>query len=56
MTNYCTLNDSELLAIFNAALNEKSLEEKMADRKAKVRAAKADFCNLDATDYCKFTD
>ena len=48
------LPDAEILAIFNKALNEKSAEEKAAARRAKVRAAKADFFNLNATDYCKF--
>lgn len=48
------LSDSEILAIFNKALNEKSAEEKAASRRAKARAAKANFFNLDATDYCKF--
>lgn len=48
------LSDSEILAIFNKALNAKSAEEKAASRRAKARAAKADFFNLDATDYCKF--
>jgi len=48
------LSDSEILAIFNKALNEKSIEEKAAARRAKVRAAKVDFFNLNATDYCKF--
>ena len=48
------LSDSEILSIFNNALNAKSAEEKAASRRAKARAAKADFFNLDATDYCKF--
>lgn len=34
--------DAEVLAIFNKAMNELSLEEK----EAKKRKAKADFCNL----------
>ena len=48
------LSDSEILAIFNKTLNEKSIEEKDAARRAKVRATKVDFFNLNATDYCKF--
>lgn len=48
------LTDSEILAIFNNALNAPSIEEKENRRRAKIRAAKADFFNLDATDYCKF--
>ena len=48
------LSDSEILAIFNKTLNEKSIEEKDAAHRAKVRATKVDFFNLNATDYCKF--
>ena len=48
------LTDSEILAIFNKAFNAPSMEEKENRRKARIRASKADFCNLDATDYCKF--
>lgn len=55
-TNYCTLSNDELLAIFGKALNAESIENKEARRRAKVRKAKADFCNLDATDYCKFVE
>ena len=54
MNNYCTLSDAELLGIFNNALNAEAIEEKEARRRAKARKAKADFFNLDATDYCKF--
>lgn len=56
MKNYCTLSDTDLLAIFNQALNAETVEDKEARRRAKVRKAKADFCNLDATDYCKFVE
>lgn len=56
MKNYCTLSDEELLKIFYKNLNAKSEEEKAAERKARKRAAKADFFNLDATDYCKFVE
>lgn len=52
-TNF-ELSNSELLAIFNKALNEKSIEEKEAARRAKVRASKIDFCNLKEADTCKF--
>ena len=55
-TNYCTLSENEILALINKALNAESIEEKEARRRAKVRKAKADFCNLDATDYCKFVE
>lgn len=55
-TNYCTISDSELLAMFNKALNAESVEEKENRRRAKIRRAKADFFNLDATDYCKFVE
>ena len=55
-TNYCTISDSELLAMFNKALNAESAEEKENRRRAKIRMAKADFFNLDATDYCKFVE
>lgn len=48
------LSDSEILAIFNKALNATAIEEKENRRCARIRVAKADFCNLDATDYCKF--
>ena len=48
------LSDSEIFAIMHKALNEKSAEEKADARRVKARAAKADFFNLDATDYCKF--
>lgn len=56
MKNYCTLSDADLMAIFNKALNAESVEDKEARRRAKVRKAKADFCNLDASDYCKFVE
>jgi hypothetical protein len=56
MKNYCTLSDEELLKIFYKNLNAKSEEEKAAERKARKRAAKADFFNLDDTDYCKFVE
>lgn len=54
-TNYCTLSDSEILAIINKAMNEESIEEKQARRRARVRQVKIDFFNLDATDYCTFS-
>ena len=38
--------DAEVLAIFNKAMNELSLEEKEAKKRNKMRKAKADFCNL----------
>lgn len=55
-TNYCTLNDAEILDIINKALNAESFEDKMARRRAKTRQAKADFFNLNNTDYCKFVE
>lgn len=48
------LSDSEILAMFNKALNAPSIEEKENRRRERIRTAKADFCNLNATDYCKF--
>lgn len=42
--------------MFNKALNAESAEEKENRRRAKIRRAKADFFNLDATDYCKFVE
>lgn len=56
MKNYCTLSDTDLMAIINQVLNAETVEDKEARRRAKVRKAKADFCNLDATDYCKFVE
>ena len=53
MKNYCTLSDEELLKIVYKNLNAKSEEEKAVERKARKRAATADFFNLDATDYFK---
>ena len=38
--------DAEVLAIFNKAMNELSLEEKEVKKRNKMRKAKADFCNL----------
>lgn len=38
--------DLEVLAIFNKAMNEKSVEEKEAARRQRIRESKADFCNL----------
>lgn len=48
------LSDKEILAMLNKAYNAPSAEEKAKARRAKARAAKADFFNLNATDYCKF--
>lgn len=38
--------DLEVLAILNKAMNEKSVEEKEAARRQRIRESKADFCNL----------
>ena len=38
--------DAEVLAIFNKAMNELSLEEKEAKKRNKVRKEKAEFCNI----------
>ena len=40
------LTDADVLALFNKAMNELSLEEKEATKRNKMRKAKADFCNL----------
>lgn len=48
------LSESEIIAIINKVLNAPDAEEKERRRRAKIRAAKADFCNLNVTDYCKF--
>ena len=38
--------DAEVLAVFNKALNQSSIEEKEAKRAYRRRASKADFFNL----------
>ena len=50
------LTDAEILKIMNAAIKEMYREDIQDIRKNKIRSAKVDFCNLDATDYCKFQD
>ena len=55
-TNYCTLSDTELLAIFDKALNAESMEEKESRRRATIRRAKTDFCNLKEADTCTFIE
>ncbi len=56
MKNYCTLSDTDLLAIFNQALNAETVEDKEARRRAKVRKVKVDFFNLEKADTCKFVE
>lgn len=48
------LTESEIISIMNKVLNAPDAEEKERRRRARIRAAKADFCNLNVTDYCKF--
>lgn len=55
-TNYCTLNDAEIMELINKALNAESIEEKEARRRAKIRQSKADFCNLGNADLYKFVE
>ena len=55
-TNYCTLSNDEILGIINKVLNAPTVEDIEARRRARIRKSKADFCNLDATDYCKFRE
>ena len=55
-TNYCTLSNDELLAIFGKALTAESIEDKEARRRAKVRKVKVDFFNLEKADTCKFVE
>lgn len=44
--NVDVFTNAEVLAVFNKALNQSSIEEKEAKRTHRRRAAKADFFNL----------
>ena len=53
-TNYCTISDSEIMKIMRKVmkdLNKKDLQDIERENKRKV---KADFFNLNQTDYCTF--
>lgn len=55
MTNSINISDNEIMAIMNKAMKEAfstvDLQDKVREQKRRV---KADFFNLNATDYCRF--
>ena len=55
MTNSINISDNEIMAIMNKAMKDAfkttDLQDEIRDRKRRV---KADFFNLNATDYCIF--
>lgn len=55
MTNYCTLSDNEILAIMGKAMRHSFATKDLQDvERENKRRVKADFFNLDNTDYCTF--
>jgi len=55
MTTNCTLSDNEIMAILGQAMRHSFAKKDIQDiKKEQKRKAKADFFNLDNTDYCRF--